>query len=156
MNWTQCQRWKGFSIRMARRGWPDITLARRKKIENRIIDFFDCRILAGGNEKNGTWRKIHDWDSGDDSEYVCDHVSDFFDDILGNKPGLDGAYTTKFLNQITCCIRAGIDCAVLPSGGVLGFNVGDLKRMYPKGIPEWILSEYEGLENGKDNEGIWL
>lgn len=141
---------------MARRGSKNITTARREKIEGKIIDFFDCRVLVGGYNKNGPWRKMTDWDGAKDSICVTDEVSDYFSDLLPWKPRSDGTYYTKFTNQITCCIRAGFDCAVEPSAGVIGFSVGDLRRMYPKGIPEWILSGYEGLKNGKDNEAIWL
>jgi hypothetical protein len=38
----------------------------------------------------------------------------------------------------TCCIRAGFDLAVSPSMGVMGFTAGDLRRMYPDGVPDWV------------------
>lgn len=44
----------------------------------------------------------------------------------------------QFCEPITCCIRAGLDMAVSPSGGVLGFTAGDLRKMYPEGVPEWV------------------
>lgn len=37
-----------------------------------------------------------------------------------------------------CCIRAGLDMAAEPSGGVLGFTAGDVRAMYPEGVPEWM------------------
>ena len=42
---------------------------------------------------------------------------------------------------IHCCLRAGIDliCNPSPIGmGVLGFTAGDLRRMYPEGVPEFV------------------
>ncbi len=44
----------------------------------------------------------------------------------------------QFCSPVTCCIRAGLDMAVNPSGGVLGFTAGDLRKMYPEGVPDWV------------------
>lgn len=44
----------------------------------------------------------------------------------------------QFCSPITCCIRAGLDMAVSPSDGVLGFTAGDLRKMYPEGVPDWV------------------
>jgi hypothetical protein len=46
----------------------------------------------------------------------------------------------RWYGPVACCIRAGIDMAC-PDGhgmGVLGFTAGDLRRMYPEGVPEWV------------------
>lgn len=39
---------------------------------------------------------------------------------------------------IRCCIRAGLDLAASPSMGVVGFTAGDLRAMYPEGVPDWV------------------
>lgn len=44
----------------------------------------------------------------------------------------------QFCGPVTCCVRAGMDMAVSPSGGVLGFKTGDLRKMYPEGVPDWV------------------
>jgi len=44
----------------------------------------------------------------------------------------------QFCGPVTCCIRAGLDMASAPSGGVIGFTAGDIRRMYPEGVPDWI------------------
>lgn len=44
----------------------------------------------------------------------------------------------QFCGPITCCVRAGLDMAVNPSAGVLGFTAGDLRKMYPDGVPDWV------------------
>lgn len=46
---------------------------------------------------------------------------------------------------IHCCVRAGLDMASAPSAGVLGLTKGDLKRMYPEGIPDWVFPPGEQL-----------
>ena len=44
----------------------------------------------------------------------------------------------QFCSPVRCCIRAGLDMAVAPSGGVLGFTAGELRKMYPEGVPDWV------------------
>lgn len=46
---------------------------------------------------------------------------------------------------IHCCIRAGLDFAANPSVGVLGFTAGDIRRMYPEGVPDWVFPPDEKL-----------
>ena len=46
---------------------------------------------------------------------------------------------------VRCCVRAGLDTASAPSAGVLGFTAGDIRRMYPEGVPEWIYPPGERL-----------
>ena len=50
---------------------------------------------------------------------------------------------------VHCCIRAGLDCASAASAGVLGFTAGDVRRMYPDGVPDWVFEPDERLQ-------IWL
>jgi hypothetical protein len=53
------------------------------------------------------------------------------------------ALVERYGNPVSCCIRAGLDMASAPSGGVLGYTVGDLRRMYDGGpIPEWIAKAF--------------
>lgn len=44
------------------------------------------------------------------------------------------------------CIRAGLDMAVAPSGGVVGFTAGDIRRMYHEGVPDWIARHWDEAE----------
>jgi hypothetical protein len=46
---------------------------------------------------------------------------------------------------VHCCVRAGMDMAVSPSMGVLGFTAGDIRRMYPEGVPDWVFPKDERL-----------
>lgn len=46
---------------------------------------------------------------------------------------------------VRCCIRAGLDCAAAPSAGVVGFSAGDVRRMYPEGVPDWVFKPDEKL-----------
>jgi hypothetical protein len=44
----------------------------------------------------------------------------------------------QYCGPVRCCLRAGLDCASAPSAGVMGFTAGDLRRMYPRGVPKWV------------------
>ena len=48
-------------------------------------------------------------------------------------------------NPVRCCIRAGLDFASAPSAGVIGFTAGDVRRMYPEGVPDWVFPPGEQL-----------
>lgn len=65
-------------------------------------------------------------DSEDDCR--CDELTDLAQDQWDEQYG----------GPIRCCIRAGLDLASEPSAGVVGFTAGDLRRMYPDGVPDWI------------------
>lgn len=65
---------------------------------------------------------------------------------------------SRVCEPIHCCLRAGLDLVGEQSGGVLGFTVGDLKRMYaPDPIPDWITNKFsEDFAQAKDEQGVWL
>ena len=89
---------------------------------------------------------------------VCDMLRMFLDHYMPNaicKPCEDYDYDAdcqcneieeKVFNQweeqwagpVHCCIRAGLDTAAEASMGVVGFTAGDLRRMYPGGVPDWV------------------
>jgi|LakMenEpi03Aug12_release.lakeMendotaPanAssembly.Ray.scaffolds.fasta_scaffold509464_1 hypothetical protein len=46
-------------------------------------------------------------------------------------------------NAFSCCLHIAFDVVTEPwVGGVLGFTVGDLKRAYPKGFPNWFKEKF--------------
>ncbi len=51
----------------------------------------------------------------------------------------------QYGGPVRCCIRAGLDMASAPSAGVVGFTAGDLRRMFPEGVPEWVFPPNERL-----------
>lgn len=51
----------------------------------------------------------------------------------------------QWASPVHCCIRAGLDMAAEPSAGVVGFTAGDIRRMYPDGVPEWLFPKGEHL-----------
>jgi hypothetical protein len=50
-------------------------------------------------------------------------------------------------NPIRCCVRAGLDVASSPSAGVVGFSAGDVRTMYPEGVPSWVFAPDEQLQH---------
>ena len=66
-----------------------------------------------------------DYDS--DEDCTCDDVEDRF----------AAQWDEQWGGPVQCCIRAGLDCAFEESAGVIGFTAGDLRRMYPDGVPAW-------------------
>ena len=70
-----------------------------------------------------------DYDS--DKDCTCEEVEDRF----------YAQWDEQWGGPVRCCIRAGLDCAFEESAGVLGFTAGDLRKMYPEGVPVWVVGE---------------
>ena len=75
-------------------------------------------------------------------------------------------WSDQFFGPVRCCLRAGLDMAAAPSGGVVGFTAGDIRRMYPEGMPDWLGDiTFDQDENGHGGiklrdippeDGVWL
>lgn len=177
MTKTQFERWKDFATRMAKRVYS----AHRRPtgawilemVEN-FIDRFDENDIA----------KIVDWDSS--PVYVCDRMSEFTWDRMPafywnaynravragkdepewtdeRRQTAEDQWDEQFFGPVRCCVRAGLDVASSPSAGVLGFTIGDLRKMYPEGLPSWLRNgwrdehgRFVSLERAPDRAGIWL
>ena len=95
---------------------------------------------------------------GHEGECTCDKIAERYYEQWEDQWG----------SPVTCCIRAGLDMAGSPSGGVIGFTAGDVRAMYPEGVPEWLFPKEERLvyamtdvENGTfaelpDEAALWL
>ena len=91
------------------------------------------------------------------ASYPCDFMSTFLWDA-----GLEdehGEYTGKVGRAVNCCIRAAMDVAVAPSAGVVGYTIGDLRRMWaPRPLPSWVTKDFEPeiTASVPDSTPIWL
>ncbi|MCL6653527.1 hypothetical protein A6R70_14640 [Agrobacterium rubi] len=155
MSPEQYERWKDFSTRMARCAFPNATPARRTKIEDEVAHFFYVKF----DDDPQSIEEVTDWDGS--PSYVGDQVSSFLNPHYHEKEFANGRVEprgNKFENQVSCCIRAGLDLASSPSGGVLGFTVGDLRAMYPEGLPDWVTEGYEPpiTPDTPNDAGVWL
>jgi len=52
----------------------------------------------------------------------------------------------QWSNPVGACVRAALDVAVGPSMGVSGFTAGDIRHMYPEGVPDWVQEFFTGAE----------
>lgn len=150
----QFDRWKDFATRMARHAFPSATPERRMKIEKQLDAFFNWY-----DRDSEEVAAIVGWDSS--PSYIGDEVSRFLESHYHEKEFSNGRIEprgNKFENQVSCCLRAGLDRASEPSAGVLGFTVGDLRRMYPEGLPNWVIEGYEPAitADTPDDAGVWL
>ena len=152
MTRQQYRRWYDFARRMALRGFPDATPARRAKIAKKVRHIL--WILEDDVPD------IVDWDNA--PSYVCDAVDRLLsEDRYHERYSKNGEVKecgNRFLNQVSCCIRAGLDMASEPSAGVVGFTVGDLRRMYPFGLPAWVAIHFTTpiTADVDDAAGVWL
>ena len=154
MTRQQYRRWYDFARRMALRGFPDATLARRAKIAKEVRHVLWCL--------EDDVPSIIDWDAS--PAYVGDRVAEILDPRHYHERELAGGRIeprgNRFHDQVQCCIRAGLDVASVPSAGVLGFTVGDLRRMYPLGLPGWIAGFFTKpgpiTAETADAVGVWL
>lgn len=151
----QFDNWKDFSYRMARAGFDGITQARKTRIEEELDAFFSWYDRDGQETA-----EILDWDNA--PSYVCDAVQTALSrhdhSRYNDRTGVERDCGNKFYEQVSCCIRAGLDVASAPSAGVIGFTVGDLRRMYPDGLPDWLTVGYEPpiTDDTPDDAGVWL
>ena len=153
MTEEQFSRWREFSINLAIHGFPVTTEKRRDRLVTEIVDYFEWRDLKSD------FLEIVDWDGNGDNYYLCDRVNEFFEDHY-HWIRKNDAHGGRFYDQITSCIKAGFDIAVTQSGGgVVGFSVGDIRRMWDGNIPEWVkltLNLKDNFDIMSDNYPLWL
>lgn len=148
----QYRRWYDFARRMALRGFPNATPARRMKIAKEVR-----HILWILEDHIG---EFNDWDQG--PLYVCDEVDRLLSENYCHERWLKNGEVqergNRFFNQVQCCLRAGLDIASAPSAGVLGFTVGDLRAMYPLGLPKWTTEGFTSpiTADTPAGTGVWL
>lgn len=169
----QHERWKDFSLRMARTCYRTHRRPDANWIERAVVEFFtflddgEVPYLVDWDHSNPyPWCHRYGGAShfGNSPEAPCcagDTLMDFLYGYAGPAPDcpacriyehpgecrcqeVQRAYNEQWQKQwgdpVNCCIRAGMDFASAPSAGVLGFTAGDVRRMYPEGVPDWVFS----------------
>ncbi len=152
--------WKNFSMRMAVRGF-DLRLRRsRRRLAWFVKDFFrmfEHNYLHDVRTYPNLFARISGWDQTESipgwsergehasiGPYVCSIVDE---DMERWNPHYwaDDRRSRRWDDlwgcRIRSCIRAGMDLAVAPSAGVLGFTAGDIRRMYRGRVPAWIFGD---------------
>lgn len=139
MTEEQYERWKDFSTRMvnivksAKAKKPS-----RKQVLENVNFFFDERM-----EPDEEWKNVTSWDyTKSKGSSPSDHMIELAEDFVPNYWSCgDDKYEAeqkKFCGPVHCCVRAGLDLACNPSAGVAGFTAGNIREMYPDGVPEWV------------------
>lgn len=163
MTREQYDRWKDFALRMARTCFRRRRKPTPKQIVEMVDEFFEW-MESGCHAGEFTiyLPTIQDWDHctewpeegqrryGRWPEPICDFVSCMAEHWIPGYWGIDDDkyedVRDKWMGPATSCIRAGLDLAAAPSAGVVGFTAGDIRRMYPEGVPDWIARQWDDAE----------
>ena len=152
MKKDQFKRWKDFSLRMASKA-IDCEDDQADELVGLIEGMFEYFEDHGYRRlyPEHQWRTIDSWDGwfGDWFAEDFDYLRKFDEN---EEEIVDGIY-----NRLSCCVRAGLDMASMPSGGVLGFTKADILAMYyPEGVPAWVASRFENWHSMPAETGVWL
>lgn len=143
-------RWRDFTLRMAQHAWPEMSEARRARLVLELTSFLDQK-----NPAENPWTEAVDsWDQGPGFP-LCDSFTEAFDCYYVPERA---KWKNTFYNQLGACVRAGIDAAARPTAGVVGFDVGLLRRMYDGTIPTWIADNFQPplTADVPDDAPVWL
>lgn len=146
----QFERWKDFATRMALHAHPDADEGTRQAAAGLVREILD--------EYEGRLEDVQGWDGEGGKAYLCDDVANALEDYghLHWNEESERVYS-KAGGIAMSCVRAGVDVSLKPSAGVLGYDLADIRAMYPEGIPDWVA---EFLPEGHDDEpgatGLWL
>ena len=151
MSPEQFDRWKDFAQRMAVHAHPDLSEGDRTESSQLVNDIFESMEQDAAD--------IRGWDGEGGKIYVCDRIREWAEDtghLEYDEESGERDYSDVGL-AVTCSVRAGLDVACKPSGGVLGYDLNDLRRMYPDGLPDWV-SEFlpDTYRQASGNTPLWL
>ena len=127
------QRCLDFARRMCFFGWPALTEARSKKLWS-DAEWFLKDVLDEGHVGYETG-------SPDDSFPACDWFSERFERYAVPNARWEEKYPDeepKYYRQLSCVCRAALDIVDNIPGGVWGFTIADIKRMYDGKLPDWL------------------
>lgn len=159
---VQLDNWRQFAERMAWESHRWRTPGRRDRVVREVRDLIECFASDWGLEMIGTWdggatpegpgRVVQRWGRDHlEIAYPCDDFDRMMEDrgyvhFREWPNGRTEERWTDYASAIICCIRAGFDVAVSPSGGVVGnrYTAGMIRRMFPEGLPAYVDSFFHG------------
>lgn len=134
------------------RQW-DAPMVFRLRLEDRASA---CIADLTWSRVSSLWREPYD--SHPDEMPDADLVYFTFDELRALRE--DHAAFDRMAGPFRACVRSGLDMACESSCGVRGYTVGDLRAMYPEGVPSWIVEAFEVDETtftaASSEEGVWL
>lgn len=180
MTGEQFERWRDFALRMVRLHPARARMPSRRWVMARVDDFVSQ--FANDHAWIVDWDKSREIENPRSSSYrdrfahgIGDLMSLYEWDWLpcrvqqlehDEKDDEFEEQRDRWFQHVRCCVRAGLDVASEPSAGVVGFTIGNLRSMYPEGIPDWLATGWvdpAGADVGgdafralADTEGVWL
>lgn len=158
----QADNWRQFAELMAAETHRWRTEPRCQRVVREVRYLIDCFIDSWGLDMIGSWdgnqvngrggRMVERYGRPNlEIAYPCDD----FDSMLHDRQlshwdeRNSCERQTDFASAVMCCIRAGFDVAVHPSGGVVGarYTVGMLRRMFPAGLPRYVDDFFHGPDS---------
>jgi hypothetical protein len=161
MKKIQINRANSFIKRLLRVCYQHRTAARRSRLLEEATGFFyynDCKSYESWDQKN----------------FICDYFSERFDEQHNHysyhykgrqREEYIHEHKNRFLDDLSCIVRLAINlvCPEQDVIGVVGFTPGELRQMYPRGIPAWLNKEYGTKEDGyqklsemPDDAVLWI
>lgn len=132
--------------------WITKVIAKRKDYREKLLSIIDD-IIPEDIEQHDAYCVLEslDWDWGNGRYYGFGNLLVHYWDGF-----YDGTFTEKVKTDISCAFRIGIDLYIKQSGGVAGFTVGDLRKVFDNNIPQFIQEYYPEISEAKDSDSIWL
>lgn len=140
---------KAISIKTFAQTWISKVVSKKKDYCRRLNNIIDD-LIPSNIEEYDPWGilDIDDWDRGIYYGMGYRLRELFYEGYFISK---------KAQNDIECAIRIGIDLYINQSGGVVGYTVGDLRKVFDGNIPEEISKSFEcNITMAKDSDSIWL
>jgi hypothetical protein len=149
-----------FAKRMVFKGYEKLTQRRKDRLWHDVEWFLSDAL------EEGHWG----WETGGTEETfsMCDWITerfekDQFPSGRWEKKVCDYGEDPKYFRMLSATCRAAMDVVGEAGGGVLGWTVGDMKRMYDGQLPDWFDIDWKNEENGvvklqnePDEAGVWL
>lgn len=127
---TRRERVLDLAQRLCFQGYPDLTDRRKARLWDCMEPFLESCL-----EEGATGWEENDRANGD---YPCDLFHEAFDDFDVTNAQFDrGKEENRFQNLLSSIARTSFDAVSGFPGGVFGWRIGDLRRVYDGQIPEW-------------------
>ena len=141
--------WLDFSIRLIK---ATMRVKYKDELIEEVTDFINNREdpEIRGWCVSVEWESIVSWQKEPYKNHaiMCDTVDEAFSDA-GDYRQSGERISGSRSDRIICVLRAGLDVAIPEecSSGVIGYTAGNIRKMYPEGIPSWVYRflDFEGV-----------
>lgn len=125
---TRSQRLLDLAQRLCQRGYPHLTEPRRGKLWDQLESFLTECLKRGATG----------WENGGPGDYPpCDLFRDAFEEFDVPPHAIDQDRENRFYSLLQVIARTSFDAVDGFPGGVVGWTVGDVRRIYEGTIPDW-------------------